>query len=116
MKKLIEYLSPYKKSVIVVIVFAIVSTVLQFLTRIFGNITNQIADDYVNIVVYEQIVDNLPQGVKLPKGTTGEDILKMVPSEMISKVPQDRLDKIRMQTSLRNLTFSLILLVKRYFF
>lgn len=96
MKKLIEYLSPYKKSVIVVIVFAIVSTVFTILgPRILGNITNQIADDYVNIVVYEQIVDNLPQGVKLPKGTTGEDILKMVPSEMISKVPQDRLDKIK---------------------
>ena len=96
MKKLIEYLSPYKKSVIVVIVFAIVSTVFTILgPRILGNITNQIADDYVNIVVYEQIVDNLPQGITLPSGTTGEDILKMVPSEMISKVPQDRLDKIK---------------------
>jgi len=96
MKKLIEYLSPYKKSVIVVIVFAIVSTVFTILgPRILGNITNQIAEDYINIVVYEQIVDNLPQGITLPSGTTGEDILKMVPSEMISKVPQDRLDKIK---------------------
>lgn len=96
MKKLIEYLSPYKKSVIAVVIFAITSTSFSILgPRILGNITNQIAEDYINIVVYEQIVDNLPQGITLPSGTTGEDILKMVPSEMISKVPQDRLDKIK---------------------
>lgn len=96
MKKLIEYLSPYKKPVIVVIVFAIVSTVFTILgPRILGNITNQIADDYVNIVVYEQIVDNLPPAITLPKGTTGEDILKMVPPEMISEVSKDRLNKIK---------------------
>ena len=96
MKKLIEYLSPYKKSAIAVVIFAITSTSFSILgPRILGNITNQIAEDYINIVVYEQIVDNLPQGITLPSGTTGEDILKMVPSEMISKVPQDRLDKIK---------------------
>lgn len=96
MKKLIEYLSPYKKSAIAVVIFAITSTSFSILgPRILGNITNQIAEDYINIVVYEQIVDNLPQGITLPDGTTGEDILKMVPSEMISKVPKDRLDKIK---------------------
>ncbi len=96
MKRLIEYLSPYKKSVIVVVIFAIVSTIFSILgPRILGNITNQIAKDYINIVVYDQIVENLPQGVTLPSGTTGEDILKMVPSEMISEVPEDRLDQIK---------------------
>ena len=96
MQRLIEYLSPYKRSVIVVVIFAIVSTVFSILgPRILGNITNQIAEDYINIVVYEQIVEKLPQGITLPKGTTGEDILKMVPPEMISEVPEERLDKIK---------------------
>ncbi len=96
MKRLLKYLSPYKRSVIIVILFAIISTIFLILSpRILGNITNQIADDYINIIVYEQIVDNLPEGVQLPKGTTGKDILKMVPEEMLSEVPQDRLDKIK---------------------
>ncbi|KUK77126.1 MAG: ABC-type multidrug/protein/lipid transport system, ATPase component [candidate division WS6 bacterium 34_10] len=96
MKRLIEYLSPYKKSIIVVVVFAVVSTIFSILgPRILGNITNQIAEDYINIVVYDQIVEKLPEGVTLPSGTTGEDILKMVPEEMVSEVPEDRLDKIK---------------------
>ena len=96
MKRLIEYLSPYKKSIIVVVIFAVVSTVFSILgPRILGNITNQIAEDYINIVVYDQIVEKLPEGVTLPSGTTGEDILKMVPEEMVSEVPEDRLDKIK---------------------
>ena len=96
MKRLIEYLSPYKKSIIVVVIFAVVSTIFSILgPRILGNITNQIAEDYINIVVYDQIVEKLPEGVTLPSGTTGEDILKMVPEEMVSEVPEDRLDKIK---------------------
>jgi len=96
MKKLIKYLSPYRVSMVIVIVFAIVSTVFTILSpRILGNITNQIADDYINIIVYDQISKNLPEGVILPMGTTGEDILKMVPEERFSKVPADRLEKIK---------------------
>lgn len=96
MKRLIEYLSPYKKSIIVVVVFAVVSTIFSILgPRILGNITNQIAEDYINIVVYDQIVEKLPEGVTLPSGTTGEDILKMVPEEVVSEVPEDRLDQIK---------------------
>lgn len=96
MQRLIEYLSPYKKSLIVVVIFAIGSTIFSILgPRLLGNVTNQIAEDYIHIVVYEQVVENLPQGITLPSGTTGEDILERVPPEMISDVPEDRLDQIK---------------------
>ncbi len=96
MKKFVKYLSPYKKSLIVVVIFAIVSTIFSILgPRILGNITNQIAEDYINIVVYEQIVQKLPEGTTLPKGTTGEVILNIVPAKMISEIPEDRLNQIK---------------------
>lgn len=96
MKTLLKHLSPYTKSIIIVIIFAIASTVFAILSpRILGDITNQIVDDYTNIVVYDQIVKNLPEGVILPKGTTGADILKMIPPDMLSKVSEEKLDKIR---------------------
>ena len=96
MKKLLKYLSSYKKSIIVVILFAVVSTVFAILgPRMLGNITNQIAEDYINIVAYDQVTQNLPEGMVLPKGTTGEDILKMVPQERLSEIPEDRLEKIK---------------------
>ncbi len=96
MKRLLKYLSSYKKSIIVVILFAVISTVFAILgPRILGNITNQIAEDYINIVVYDQVTQNLPEGMVLPDGTTGEDILKMVPQERLSEIPEDRLEKIK---------------------
>lgn len=96
MKNLLRYLSPYIKSIIVVLVFAIASTVFTILSpKILGNITNQIVDDYTNMVVYDQVMAKLPAGVKLPAGTTGADIIKTIPADMLSKIPQDKLDKIK---------------------
>ena len=96
MKNLLKYLSPYLASIIVVLVFAIASTVFTILSpKILGNITNQIVNDYTNMVVYDQVMAKLPAGVKLPEGTKGSDIIKMIPAEMLSKVPQDKLEKIK---------------------
>jgi len=96
MKTLLKYLAPYTKSIVVVIIFAIASTVFTILSpRILGNITNQIVNDYTKIVVYDQIVNNLPKGVTLPKGTTGEDIIKMIPAQTLSKIPKDKIEKIK---------------------
>lgn len=96
MKNLLKYLSPYLKSIIIVLIFAVASTVFTILSpKILGNITNQIVNDYTNMVVYDQVMAKLPAGVKLPAGTTGADIIKMIPAEMLSQVPQDKLDKIK---------------------
>ena len=96
MKTLLKYLAPYTKSIVVVIIFAIASTVFTILSpRILGNITNQIVNDYTKIVVYDQIVKNLPKGVTLPKGTTGEDIIRMIPAQTLSKIPKDKIEKIK---------------------
>ncbi len=96
MKTLLKYLSSYTKSIVIVIIFAMASTIFTILSpRILGDITNQIVDDYTNIIVYDQIVDKLPEGMTLPEGTMGEDILKMIPPDMLSMVSQDKLNKIR---------------------
>lgn len=96
MKNLIKYLSPYSKSIIIVLTFAISSTVFMILSpKILGNVTNQIVNDYTNMVVYDEVMAKLPLGKTLPAGTKGADIIKMVPAEMLSNVPQDKLDKIK---------------------
>lgn len=96
MKTLFKYLSPYTKALIVVLIFAIASTVFTIISpRILGNITNQIVDDFTNMLVYDKIVENLPQGVKIPKGTTGKDILKNVPPQMLAKISKEKLEKIK---------------------
>ncbi|MDO8444110.1 MAG: ABC transporter ATP-binding protein [bacterium] len=61
MRKLIQYLKPFKTSILTVLLFAILSTVFAVMSpRILGNATNQIVADYVNIQAYNQITANLP--------------------------------------------------------
>jgi ATP-binding cassette, subfamily B, multidrug efflux pump len=94
--KLIKYMKVYWFSIILVFVFAIASTVFAiFSPKILGNVTNQIVDDYTNMVVYDQVTEKLPPGTKIPKGTTGEDIIKNIPQPILSKIPQDKLEKIK---------------------
>jgi ATP-binding cassette subfamily B protein len=95
-KNLLKYISPFTKQIILVLVFAIASTVFTIVSpKILGNITNQIVNDYTNMVVYDQVMANLPKGMTLPAGTTGEDIIKKIPADMLAKIPQDKLDKIK---------------------
>ncbi len=96
MKDLWKYLSPHAKSIILVCVFAIVSTAFTIASpKILGNITNQVVDDYTKIVIYDQVIENLPEGVVLPEETTGEDILRMIPAEMLAEIPADKLDTVK---------------------
>jgi len=96
MKDLWQYLSPHAKSIILVCVFAIASTVFTIVSpKILGNITNQVVDDYTKIVIYDQVIENLPEEVVLPEGTTGEDILRMIPAEMLAEIPADKLDTVK---------------------
>ena len=45
--------------------------------------------------VYDKIVENLPEGMSIPEGTTGEDFLKTVPEEMIANISEDKLEKVK---------------------
>ena len=96
LKKLLQYLSKFRLSIVIVMIFAIASTVFSILSpRLLGNITNQIVDDYTKLVIYDQVVKNLPQGVTLPEGATGADVINMMPQEMVSKIPADRLETFK---------------------
>ena len=64
MKKLISYLSEYRWKLLIVIVFAIGSTIFAIASpKILGNATNQIVDDFVSLKAYETIKSQLPEGV-----------------------------------------------------
>ncbi len=96
MKKLLKYISPYAKSLIIVLILAVASTIFTIVSpKILGKITNQIVDDFVNMFVYDKIVENLPEGMSIPEGTTGEDFLKTVPEEMIVDISEDKLERIK---------------------
>ncbi|MFA4995734.1 MAG: ABC transporter ATP-binding protein [Patescibacteria group bacterium] len=96
MMTLIKYLRPFWISIAIVFVFAIASTVFAIMSpKILGNATNQVVSDYINIKAYDQITSNLPKGTVIPAGTTGEDLIKKMPAEMVSKIPSGNLDKIK---------------------
>jgi len=93
---LVKYLRPFWVSIIVVLIFAIASTVFAIMSpKILGNATNQVVSDYVNIKAYDQITSNLPKGTVIPPGATGADFIKKMPEAAISKIPSSTLDKIK---------------------
>lgn len=96
MKKLIGYLKPHWISMIVVLIFTIASTVFAIASpKILGNATNEIVNDYINITAYDAVMKNIPAGVKIPAGTTGEVFINKMPESMRSKIPTDKLDRIK---------------------
>ncbi|WKZ30098.1 MAG: ABC transporter ATP-binding protein [Candidatus Dojkabacteria bacterium] len=96
LRKLIGYLRPYWGKMIAVVIFAIASTVFTIVSpKILGNITNQIVEDYINITIYTQAREQLPQGMELPPGTKGEVMLKFIPPEQLQQIPEDRLEKLK---------------------
>ncbi|MCL6472172.1 MAG: ABC transporter ATP-binding protein/permease [Firmicutes bacterium] len=96
MSSLILYLRPFWVSIIIVLIFAIASTIFSIVSpRILGNMTNQVVDDYTNRSIYDQVISRLPKGVVLPPGTTGADLLKKAPPELVKKIPADKLDRIK---------------------
>ena len=97
-KKLIKYLSDFRWQMLMVLVFAIGSTIFAIASpKILGGATNQIVDDYVNMKAYEAITSKLPKGVSLPAGTTGADVLNRLPnkSEIEKQIPSSQLEVIK---------------------
>ena len=97
-KKLIKYLSDFRWQMLMVLVFAIGSTIFAIASpKILGGATNQIVDDYTNMKAYEAITSKLPKGVSLPAGTTGADVLSRLPnkSEIEKQIPSGQLESIK---------------------
>ena len=97
-KKLIKYLSDFRWQMLMVLVFAIGSTIFAIASpKILGGATNQIVDDYVNMKAYEAITSKLPKGVSLSAGTTGADVLSRLPnkSEIEKQIPSSQLESIK---------------------
>ena len=97
-KKLIKYLSDFRWQMLMVLVFAIGSTIFAIASpKILGGATNQIVDDYANMKAYEAITGKLPKSVSLPAGTTGADVLSQLPnkSEIEKQIPSSQLESIK---------------------
>ena len=97
-KKLIKYLSDFRWQMLMVLVFAIGSTIFAIASpKILGGATNQIVDDYANMKAYEAITSKLPKGVSLPTGTTGADVLNRLPnkSEIEKQISSSQLESIK---------------------
>ena len=96
LKKLISYLKPYWLKVGLVIIFAISSTIFAIVSpKILGQATNQIVDDYTDLMAYNQVIAQLPSGIKLPAGTTGASIINKMPASALEKIPNDKLELIK---------------------
>jgi len=96
MRNLIKYLSPFRFAIMVVIIFAIASTVFVILSpKILGNATNQIVSDYIDMKAYDQITATLPKGTVIAPGTTGAIFLSKMPPQAVSKIPSNIIDKVK---------------------
>ncbi len=97
MKRLVGYLRPFRLKVVLVICFAIISTVFAIVSpKILGHATNQIVDDYISMTAYDQVMAKLPTSMKqLPAGTTGADLIKAMPAKAIANISSDKLDIIK---------------------
>lgn len=95
-KKLAGHLKQYWGQLLIVLVFAIASTVFAIVSpKIMGNATNQIVDDYVGMKAYDAVMAKLPKGMVLPKGTTGAQLLAKMPAAEVAKIPSSQLDSIK---------------------
>jgi ATP-binding cassette subfamily B protein len=78
------------------LVFAILSTIFAIVSpKLLGNMTNQVVDDYVNMMTYDQITSQLPSGMIIAPGTTGADLLKSAPVQIVDSIPADKLAKVQ---------------------
>jgi ATP-binding cassette subfamily B protein len=84
----VAYLRPFWATLVVVLVFAIASTLFAIVSpRILGNITNKVVDGYTQERVYDQVMSRLPAGTQIPPGTTGADVLARLPPDVVKQIP-----------------------------
>src|SRR5690349_22483668 len=95
-RSLLRYMRPYRASIMVVLVLAILSTAFAIVSpKILGNVTNEIVSGYVNEKFYDQVMSQLPPGVHLPPGTTGATIISKIPPATLQKIPAAQQEAIR---------------------
>ncbi|MDP3970293.1 MAG: ABC transporter ATP-binding protein, partial [bacterium] len=95
MGKLLKYLSVYKRTITIVVVFAMVSTSFSIVSpKLLGNITNTVVDDFIAISIYDKIIDSLSPGVELPAGTSGADILERLSPDQQDAISQQQREKM----------------------
>lgn len=95
-KNLVLYMKEFWVKIVVVLVFAVVSTVFAIAgPKILGHMTNQIVDDYIKIKTYETVMAEIPPTIKLPANATGADVIKMMPPQVVSNMAPDKLDKLK---------------------
>lgn len=96
MQKLLYYLRQYWVSIIIVLIFAIGSTIFAILSpKILGKMTNQVVSDYMSMKTYDAVMSSLPPGTKLPAGTTGASLIERMPQQELEKIAPDKLEQIK---------------------
>lgn len=95
MKRLISYLKPYSFQLLLILLFAVGSTVFTILgPRFLANATDKLTEGVIGINVYEQVEKNLPEGTTIPEGTKGSTILENLDPSLKDKIPATYLDYI----------------------
>lgn len=96
LKTIAGYLRPHTFKLVVVVIFAIASTVFMILSpRILGDMTNKIVDGYVAGQAYDKVVEHLPKGTKLPPGTTGATIIDHLSASQKKQIPSAQIDTLK---------------------
>jgi ATP-binding cassette subfamily B multidrug efflux pump len=95
------YLKQYWVRLIVIVVFAVASTIFTILSpKILGNMTNDIVNGYVAGQTYDTVIKSLPKGATLPPGLTGRTLIAELPAAVKDKIP------VAQQKSIENIDFS----------
>ena len=94
-KKLMAYLRAYWLPLVLMIVFAVASTVFTIVgPKILGSATNKLVEGISGQMMYDKIQSQLPEGVVLPEGTKGEAVLPAMPDEAKEQLSQSQLETL----------------------
>lgn len=95
MGRLFSYMKHYHVSMIIVLIFAIAGTVFMVVgPKILGQATDVIADGMMQKAFYKSVAEQMPEGYAFPEGTTGADVLKMLPEETKEQLPEAMLNAV----------------------
>lgn len=90
-RALLNYLKPQWLSVSLVILFAIASTAFAIVSpKLLGEMTNIIVAGFTDGQAYDQILQQLPAGERIPAGTTGAEVLAQLPASVQDAIPADQ--------------------------
>ena len=95
-KRLIKYVSDYKKAIITVVIMLILGVVLSVSTpKILGKATTELGNNIMQKMTYTEIqkqMVNLPQQIKhaIPKDATVQTLIdnNMIPKDIAAKIPE----------------------------